>query len=126
MADDAFVFNRATAREIVESVRKLQRQVREITGSGLLRTFPDTGALFLAKTGEEPIAAMTEDTGTYTPGSGQVELYKINADGELQRTRRMVTAYNIASSEVASDTFIQLKRERISGRLIIDFEDCGA
>ena len=60
-----------------------------------------------------------------TPGSGSVTIYKINDAGTLEDAGFSETAYNLASVQVESDTWLQMKREIHSGKLLIDFEDCG-
>lgn len=75
---------------------------------------------YVAKTGGSPIAALTSTT----PGSGTVTLYAINDSGVLESLSETVTAYNIASGEVAADTWIQIKL--CAGKWVIDFESCPA
>lgn len=81
---------------------------------------------YIAKTPAGGIAAMS---GT-TPGSAECDLYRLSDGGTLEVHTNdsgdtvTVTVYNIATSAVAGSTFIQCKKEAITGLLLADFEDC--
>ena len=83
--------------------------------------------IYLAETPAGGIAAMSGDT----PGSATCTLKYIDEDGDIQTAldeddaARTETIYNVASSAVDGSTIIQAKQESISGKLLVDFEDCG-
>lgn len=61
-------------------------------------------------------------------GNGEVTMYKSDDSGnltpvEIEGDEETRTAYNLASEEVAADTYIQVVR--IGNVLVVDFEDCG-
>lgn len=81
---------------------------------------------YICWSGSSGIPAMTESSGTYTPGSAEdIAVYRINSDGELEDSGQTLTVYNTSSSAVAASVFIHVKREWASHRWIVDFEDCG-
>lgn len=87
---------------------------------------PPLSQAAIALTGGSAIAARS---GT-TPGSATVTLYYISSGALTAYTNIngdpiTVTAYNLATSTVAANTYIQVKREFLSGTWLIDFEDCG-
>jgi hypothetical protein len=88
-----------------------------------LPVIPQTA--FIAKTGGSPIDAVAVVGSTTTLSSGEVTLYRINEDDELEVTEETKTAYNLSSTAVAENTFIQIKLECATMKWIIDWEDCG-
>ena len=112
-------------------------QIQQLVRAELLKIEPmlrarlqhnnSTQPIYIAKSPAGGIPAISSDT----PGTASVTLYKINSDGDLVTADDQygdsvdVTAYNLASSAVAGDTYIQLKQEVASGKLLVDFEDCG-
>lgn len=113
-----YTFSREAAQQIQQTVRRSERvtSVAKQQAAGVHQV-----RIAIAQTGAGGIAALS---GT-TPGSGVVTLYRINSDGDLESLGVSVTAYNLASSAVAANTWVQVKQETASGRLLIDFEDCG-
>ena len=62
------------------------------------------------------------------PGTADCDVYQINSDGELEAVLDsaeetiVITVYNLSSSAVGADKYIQCKR--CKGKWICDFEDC--
>lgn len=61
-----------------------------------------------------------------TAGSGTVSIWGFLSPGSsvLEDTGRNVTAYNIGSASIEANVFLQLLPEQLSGRWLIDFQDC--
>jgi hypothetical protein len=64
------------------------------------------------------------------PGSADCVLYYLNDDDELTArlnwddTDYEETVYNLSRSSVAGSSYIQCKRETLSNKLFVDWEDC--
>ena len=58
-----------------------------------------------------------------TAGSATVTLYKL-VGATLTSTSVTVTAYNLSTTAVAGSAYIQVKREYLTGKWLVDFEDC--
>jgi len=69
---------------------------------------------FVAKT-TGTISAVSGDT----PGSGTVDLHKLDNDDDLIDLNESVTAFNLSDTSIGTDTFIGLLREHVSGKLVI-------
>lgn len=68
---------------------------------------------------------ITARAGT-TPGSGTVNVYWVNDSGTLAHYNgQTVTAYNLSTSTIAAGTYIQAKRDYVSWKWFIDFQDCA-
>ncbi len=118
-----YQFARRAARQIQKAIRKSERVNPTIPGSSAPG---DQLRIYIAKTGAGGIAALSGDT----PGSATVDLYRIGPDGDLVAITVGVktattTAYNLSSSAVAATTYIHIKQEVSSGKMLVDFEDCG-
>lgn len=85
------------------------------------RTVPDAQRIYIAYTSTAGITARSSNTA----GTGTVTLYKCSTAGALTSTTNTETAYNTCSSAVAANTYIQVKREGLTGRLLVDVEDCS-
>lgn len=113
---DALAKLKADHERLLHEVRDMRATLRRlITGVA----DADSG-VYIGVTDSSGIAARSGAT----PGSGTVTLKGIDASGALVSTSRTVTAYNIASAAVAANTYVQLKREWVTGKFIVDFEDC--
>ena len=121
--EDAYSFTKRAARQIQKVVRQVER-VQPATPPPINPLAQ--AACYIAKTKAGGIAARS---GT-TPGSGKVEVYRINFGGTLEAVTDAVsdplelTVYNICSSAVALESYIQLKQDAW-GRYLVDVEDCG-
>jgi hypothetical protein len=113
--------------QIQELLRKqrmeIERRIQELPAVP-----PSTQAIYLARSPAGGIDGMAGDT----PGSAWCTVLLIAPDGDVQvaTTKQgddlQVEAYNVSQSAVGGDTIIQLKQELASGRLLVDFEDCGS
>ena len=81
-------------------------------------------ALIIAKSASATITARSTDT----PGSGLVDFYHITGSTDLTLTAISgssdQTVYNIASSEVAANTFLLVQQDE-DGYYWVVVEDCG-
>ena len=83
--------------------------------------------IYIGKTDGSGVSAMSVDT----PGTGEVTLYRKNADGDLETildgagNALTVDVLNLAQTAVAASTYVQVKQEGLSGEYLVDFEDCG-
>jgi hypothetical protein len=108
---------RIVRAEILEANKTQRPRPREITSD--LR-------VYIGYTGVGGIAAMSGAT----PGSGDVTLYRFTDAGTVEEakdkdnTAVVVTAYNLSDEAVAGSTYVQLKQEGITGRLLVDYERC--
>ena len=115
----------AQSQQIESIQRQLEALTRRMTFVEQPQDHPYT-QVYIAKTG----SAISAIAGS-TPGSGTVTLYEFDSAGDLtpildvSNNAVTATAHNIAAGEVAATTFIQLKQEMATGRLIVDFEDCS-
>ncbi len=106
-------------QEMLEVTQTLRRKLRTVSGGELL---------YLAYTGAGGIPARAG----VTPGRASVTLARFDADNDIETASDddgdavTVTAYNVASAAVAANVYVQLKQESVTGRLIVDFEDCGS
>jgi hypothetical protein len=110
-------------REALLQIRHLVRK-EMLKAEPALRAKVQSGvtsqAIYIAKSPAGGIAGRSTDT----PGSATCDVYRINADGDLEDAGYNVTVYNLADASVAASTYIQVKQELASGKLIVDFEDC--
>ena len=119
---DRYQFTRSAAQQIQKAVRKSER-VNHMPAAPTRHVAQLR--VYIAKSPAGGIPALTGST----PGSAEVDLYRIDGDGDLaaitatNKTAK-VTAYNLSSSAVAGDTWIHLKQEVASGKMLVDFEDC--
>ena len=115
------MFSDDVQNEILRVVRDVRRTAPGAATSPYTRS---AGlSVYLAKTSTSGIAAMSTSD---VPGSGTVSLYHITTAGLVAAPGSpSVTAHNIARNLVAASVFVQLKQELISGKYIIDFEDCS-
>ena len=113
---------RVAVREELESIRTYDT-VREQTPETITQ-------VYIAKTPGGGIPALSGNT----PGSATVDIYYIDGDGSAQQlddggapspNKVQETAYNFSQTAVAGNTWIHLKQEMVSGKLLCDFEDCG-
>lgn len=104
-------------------VEKTVRRVLETDGrkpAGRMHGHKFTQNCFLAKNGATPIAGRSGGT----PGSGPVALWRCDDSGQLFLVNAdLVTAYNLATAEVAANAYLMLVR--IGNCYWIMFEDCG-
>jgi hypothetical protein len=124
--DEGFVFDERSMRLLVTMYRDLQRRFANLErrlDAEVSRQTSDwkPAKMYVCKT-DTAIDAMAGDVA----GFGTVTVYELDDLGTLTATTKDITAYNIASSEVAADTYIQVKEELATHRYVIDFEDCGA
>lgn len=126
MADEHFLLSRQAAE-------MLGRVVRETVLSDLPRPraprvpYASGTRIYIALTG---VGGVPARSGT-APGSAEVTMYEINDSDTLVASTDAagdpitLTVYNLALSAVAASTYIQVKQELASGKLLVDFEDCG-
>lgn len=108
--DDIMRVVRRVRREPTRSPKQTQRPPKTV----------QTG-VYLAMTSTGGVPAMS--TGN-VPGTAQVSLYTLSTSG-ITDYGVDVTAFNVSRSAVAGSTLIQLKQELLSGKLLVDFEDCS-
>ena len=89
------------------------------------RNWKENNYAFLAKTDTAGVGGRTYDAAaaTDTLGTGPVRLYWVDPNGLLLDSGTDILAYNMATSAVTADTFVQLKL--VSGVYMVDVEDCG-
>ena len=89
------------------------------------------GTLYLAKTDSGGLPHMRGLGPHPKPGQGTITLQRILANGEIHDcidsngNPRQETAYNTSWISVAPNTFIHVKREYCSKKLLVDFDPCG-
>lgn len=114
----------------VSEIKRQHRQQRHTAHPDYERnTTPrhhDNWQAHLARTNAGGLSAITYDaaTQTYTLGSGTVRPYFVDPNAKLIQGGFDLTAYNMTSSEVAGDTFVQLKL--VAGVWMVDVEDCSS
>lgn len=57
-------------------------------------------------------------------GNADVTLVTVSTSGLLASTTTTVRAYNLSTAAVTANAVIQVKREELTGRFLIDFEAC--
>jgi len=57
-------------------------------------------------------------------GSATLTLYSLSTAGALSATTHTVTGWNLSKTAVAASKWLMLKQESLTGRYLIDFEDC--
>lgn len=77
--------------------------------------------LYIAKNGGSAIAARSGDT----PGSGEVTLYRIADDGDLESMAVTKTAFNLSTSTVAANAWLYIYMEMGSMQWLVGWEDCA-
>jgi hypothetical protein len=119
----SYKFSREAAQQIQRTVRKGERVNRA------KQRFDHPAYQLKIHIAKSPAGGIAALSGT-TPGSASVALYRMK-DGDLEAitddngNAATITAYNLSSSAVAADTFIQIKQEVATGAMLVDFEDCG-
>lgn len=115
-----------------ESVENIRRQYHEqrhrpATQHQTIhrRSWTENNYAFVAKTDAAGVGGRTYDAtaATDTLGTGTARLYWVDQNGLLLDSGTDIDCYNMATSSVAADTFIQLKL--VSGVYMVDVEDCG-
>jgi hypothetical protein len=67
---------------------------------------------------------ITARAGT-TPGTGTVNVYHVNDSGVLAHyNSQTITAYNLSSAAIVAGKYVMCKRDYISWKWFVDFEDC--
>jgi hypothetical protein len=101
--------------------------VEEQLQQGVDETFRPKGlGIVIAKTPGGGIAA---GSGT-TPGSATCDLYYINGSGDYaawkdeNNVQETITVYNMSTSAVSAAVYIQAKQEMLSGKWLVDWENC--
>lgn len=114
MTEPLYAFNERQKDKILQ----LLDQTPDIT----YRQGPEKGPWCLI--GVVGAGGITARAGT-TPGTGTVNVYHINSSGVLsQYNGHTETVYNLSSSAIAAGAYVQCKREYISWKWFVDFEDC--
>ena len=57
-------------------------------------------------------------------GNGTVTLCTVSSSGLIEPTTETVTAYNLSDGDVAASAHVHVKREALTGRWVVDFENC--
>lgn len=130
MAKEVYTFDEAGMRRVIEAVRASERRI--VTLENKLANISvrrhefggEPGIGYAAKTGVSGIPAAT-GTSTRIAGSGTVTLYRIEPDGTLVETDFTKTVYNMAMEAVGNSVFIQVKKDTLSHRLLVDWEECA-
>ena len=108
---------------VVNEVAALRREMKGARTGATLCLPPD---MYIAQSPSDPGGGIPARSGT-TPGSAECELYFINTSGELAKHSHLKEdVYNLSESAVAAGVYIQVKRDSLSGKLLCDYEDCGA
>ena len=67
---------------------------------------------------------ITARAGT-TPGTGTVNVYHVNDSGVLAHyNSQTITVYNLSSAAIVAGKYVMCKRDYISWKWFVDFEDC--
>jgi len=117
------IFDTKALAKLKADHNRLEHEVRDMRAT--LRRFvagigdADSG-VYIAVTGAGGVPALAGAT----PGSATVTLKGIDNTGALISTSRTVTAYNLSATAVGANKFIQIKREWVTGKYVVDFEDC--
>lgn len=113
-----------------EIYRVIRRVMREPPQSRRQATHARSAGLgvYMAKTSTGGIPAMSTSN---VAGTGTVTLYKFSTSNALTAHTGStggnitVTAHNIARVSVGASKFIQLKQELLTGKYVVDYEDCS-
>lgn len=116
--EDGYMFGREAMRKVVETVRQIKREVRELQQRALVNVTPQVGKVHVVKNGSESIPAMTEAGGVFTPGEGEVTLARIKSSGKLENTAFRRTMYNIGASPIAANAYGLSWQELLTGRFV--------
>lgn len=114
-------------REALGQIQQVVRDYMRREAVTLPQATSSMQKIYIAKSGAGGITACSSNT----PGTANVVVYRINSDGNLEAATDSngdtysQTVFNLASSAVAGNTYIHLKQEIVSGKLLVDFEDCG-
>lgn len=125
MADEHFMLGRQAMRQLRSIVRAELLDVTR-TLRGQRAEIPSDLCVYFGYTGAGGIPAMAG----VTPGSGNVTLYRFTEANTVEEAKDkdnvsvVVTAYNLSTDAVAGTTYVQLKQEMVSGRLLVDYERC--
>lgn len=57
-------------------------------------------------------------------GAGEVTLCTVTTSGLVAATSATVTGYNLSDGAVVGSAYVHVKREALTGRMMIDFERC--
>lgn len=122
MARTLPVFSDDSMELIARYIGRLEAQIGNLERrlAALQRFGADDGGLILLT----PSGGIAARSGT-APGSAVCDVCRINGSDQLETTGEGRLIYNIASSAVAGEVYIQSKRECRSDKHIADFEDCG-
>jgi hypothetical protein len=113
MTEPLYAFNERQKDKILQLLDQTPEIARKPTGDESLIMIGVVGA-----------GGITARAGT-TPGTGTVNVYHINSSGVLsQYNGHTETVYNLSSSAIAAGAYVQCKREYISWKWFVDFEDC--
>lgn len=117
MPDDVpYGFEKPVAKKLLD-IAKAPGQ----SGTGF-NYVPEQRRVAIAKTGLTGIAARSGSM----PGSATITLCEIDGTNGIVTTTITETAYNITGSAVTGNAYIGIQREYVSGKWIVNLEDCGA
>ena len=130
---NANTFDRQTGnlilRDAWDGLHRSNGPTRKRTAHRAPRSSTRGTGVYLAKTSTGGIPAMSTSN---VAGSGTVDLYyistantltlKVGSDGNTVTK----TAYNISTWTIGANKWIQIKQEMLSGKFIVDYEDCNA
>lgn len=122
-----------TRQQLMDEILRESREVaRTVTGVGGRRPAYQrsaSNAIYVAMSSTGGIGAAT--TGG-TAGNALVTIQQLTTAGAWTdflipgtTTALQVRAYNLAQSAVSGSRILQLKQESVTGRLLVDFEDCS-
>jgi sorbitol-specific phosphotransferase system component IIBC len=67
---------------------------------------------------------ITARAGT-TPGTGTINVYHVNDSGTLAHyNSQAITVYNLSSAAIVAGKYVMCKRDYVSWKWFVDFEDC--
>jgi hypothetical protein len=122
---DGYMLGLPAMRQLRKLVRAEMLEASK-TERGKQRGITSDLMVYFGYTGAGGIPAMSGAI----PGSGSVTLYRFTDTNTVEEAKDndnaavTVTAYNLSNEDVAANTYVQLKQEAITGRLLVDFERC--
>lgn len=120
MADELFALTAddvSVLRDVVRAYRAGELGRPQQLGR---RPLAEAASIYAAVASSTGVAAMAAGVA----GSATVTVATVSTSGLLAESSHTVKAYNLSTSAVSANANIQIKREALTGRWLVDFENC--